>query len=827
MPACHSTLRVSGRRLAFAAGLILLLCGASWAGDERALLISSYHPGFPTFFQQINGIDSVLAPAGVSLDVEFMDSKRFFEKQDVDAFYGMLKRKLERSLPYGVVITADDNALRFVMERKNELFPGVPVVFCGVNNQELAHSLSGSDSFTGVIEAISMKETLDALWRLLPGATVYALADSTLSGQGDLDTFKKYRDEHPGKNLEVLSLENLTWEELGRRLEAIPPKDAILLLSAYRDAHGVPKSFDESLSLLLAHARAPVFHLWEHGLGQGLIGGKIISQYEQGRLAGGLALDILRGKAARDLPVIEGDKANAFVFDHNVLERFNLDEADLPEGARILNSPETLWRRYRTELAAILAFLLVLGVSCAVLFAYTLRLRNARALLRKANLRLVEAQEVGGIGDWDWDPVSNAVTWSENLYRILGLDPSKPPPDYRGQLALYHPESAARLEAAVARSLERKDPYEVELARTMPDGRAIHVLARGKVETDASGAVARLYGSVLDITSRKIAASELEAGERRYRQVVESIQETLAVMRADGTILFANARAASNLTGTNDPEAIIGKNIRAFLPEDEARALMEELSRVIGSDAPLIREQKVETPQGAKWFLNSLTPTVYGADREKCALSLSLDITEKMRLISHLEQYERAIESTRDMTAQVDANHIYVMANKAYLDWVGKSRDEVVGASIERIQSAAYGRIRPLLERALSGGRIDFCVVEDHPVLGRRYLDASYFPVDDEGGGRKVVAVIRDITGQKEAGDAYRQSEERFRLAFEQTAVGMCLNNLDGEFIRVNEALCAMTGYSADELLGMRFAGITHPDDRDEEIGRASCRERV
>ena len=92
-------------------------------------------------------------------------------------------------------------------------------------------------------------------------------------------------------------------------------------------------------------------------------------------------------------------------------------------------------------------------------------------------------------------------------------------------------------------------------------------------------------------------------------------------------------------------------------------------------------------------------------------------------------------------------------------------------------------------------------------------------PLHDElgrpGGNMTVIA---DITERKQVEEALRESEERFRTAFDEAAVGMAITGLDGNFRRVNRALCDIIGYSADQLLQMRFHDITHLDDREDNV---------
>ncbi|GKT29204.1 ABC transporter, substrate-binding protein like protein, partial [Aduncisulcus paluster] len=121
----------------------------------------------------------------------------------------------------------------------------------------------------------------------------------------------------------------------------------------------------------------PVFHLYEHGMGKGLLGGKGISHYEQGVIAGRIALDILSGKAVKDIPVVEGGDANRFIFDRSVLDRFKIHPSKLPVNSLILNDNKSVWRIHKIE---IIAALFVIGVllvfSIALSIAY-MKLRNA------------------------------------------------------------------------------------------------------------------------------------------------------------------------------------------------------------------------------------------------------------------------------------------------------------------------------------------------------------------------------------------------------------------------------------------------------------------
>lgn len=388
--------------------LALSMAGAAWGASPRVLLLSSYGPAFPTFFQQVEGVRAVLASAGVVLDVEFMDSKRFTDESSVDHFESYLRYKLARLPAYDVVITSDDNALGFVMERHGGLLGKSPVVFCGVNNVGLARSLSGSETYTGVIEAVSMHETIKLVWSLKPSTqTLYVISDVMPAGKADLETFHDVVRGIASVRYQELSLENMGWEELGRRLQRVGANDAILLLSAYKDQRGVVRNFEEGLAFILQNTRAPVYHLWEHGMGKGLLGGKLISHYEQGRLAAEMALKILAGASPASLPVIEGNDANAYLFDYEVLRRHGISTHRIPQGSRVINEPESIWRDYWRELLVAVAFVAVLCVLVVVLLKHVLRLREARTEIKRSETRyrLVFDQSPLGLVQYDGDGI--------------------------------------------------------------------------------------------------------------------------------------------------------------------------------------------------------------------------------------------------------------------------------------------------------------------------------------------------------------------------------------------------------------------------------------
>lgn len=354
--------------------VLFFLLPTSAPAQQRVLFISSYHPGFPTFFEQIEGLSEVFQPKQVLLDIEFMDSKRFPSKENLRNFHQSLTYKLSQTRTYDAVITGDDNALEFVLANQTGMFKDLPVIFLGVNNIDLALGQNLNPRVTGTIEKVSIRETLELMIKLHPQTTsIVAITDGTTSGQADLQTFYSMQEKFVGTDLEHLSLADLSFEELGRQVSSLGRDKTVLLLSAYHDRNGRSMLFDESLAFITSHLSRPLYHLYYHGMGKGIVGGKLLSHIEQGRTAAGMTLEVLDGTPVSNLPV-QTESPNRYTFDYRQLLRFNLPLSKLPPGSVILYQPVSFYSKHRSVIL-IMTILLAFGGGLALLLLGHLRQR--------------------------------------------------------------------------------------------------------------------------------------------------------------------------------------------------------------------------------------------------------------------------------------------------------------------------------------------------------------------------------------------------------------------------------------------------------------------
>ncbi|MCX6594198.1 MAG: response regulator [Acidobacteria bacterium] len=162
-----------------------------------------------------------------------------------------------------------------------------------------------------------------------------------------------------------------------------------------------------------------------------------------------------------------------------------------------------------------------------------LGLRRERQGQRDLQLRtgeLQEAQRLARVGSWHWQIHPDVVSWSPELYRIVGWDPTQTLVTYAEHCRLFTPESWARLSAAVERILQDGTPFELELVMIRTTGEHLWVVCRAEAELDAQGRVTRLRGTIQDVTAYHQIEQELRQARDIAEAAVKSKSEFLATM---------------------------------------------------------------------------------------------------------------------------------------------------------------------------------------------------------------------------------------------------------------------------------------------------------
>lgn len=165
--------------------------------------------------------------------------------------------------------------------------------------------------------------------------------------------------------------------------------------------------------------------------------------------------------------------------------------------------------------------------------------RRVEDALRETEHRLNEAQALAHVGSWDWDLVTDRLTWSDEHYRIFGLEPRAVPIAYPALLRHVHPDDHAMIQTLVAQALKDCRPYDCEFRVVHPDGTQRIVEAHAKLDVDGSGRPIRMFGTAQDVTERR----EAEALLRQRAQQQAAVAQLGDVALAGGPLdaLFEHA----------------------------------------------------------------------------------------------------------------------------------------------------------------------------------------------------------------------------------------------------------------------------------------------
>ncbi|MDA3812119.1 MAG: PocR ligand-binding domain-containing protein [Spirochaetaceae bacterium] len=202
-----------------------------------------------------------------------------------------------------------------------------------------------------------------------------------------------------------------------------------------------------------------------------------------------------------------------------------------------------------------------------------------------------ESQRIAKVGSWRLDTATDFVTWSEELYRMYGFDPSLPPPPYSEHHKIFTSESWEKLKKALSETVDTGIPYELELETVRSDGSKGWMWVVGEVLLNENGSTKGLRGAAQDISQRKKAEFDLSRSEERYRGLINNLEAGIVVHGPDSSIILSNSRA-SELLGLS-LEQMKGKEAKdpewKFVSKDNLPLLLEEypVSRIIKKKKPI------------------------------------------------------------------------------------------------------------------------------------------------------------------------------------------------------------------------------------------------
>ena len=369
-------------------GLVLLLANhltaaAASKPAKNILLLYSYQSVLPANIEWDGAIRSALKSTTakpIKFYTEFLDLAQFPDQSYLQSLIDLLQNKYARR-KIDLLIPVGDLAFDFLLAHGNSLFPGVPMVFCAAEKNEVK-ALERPKNTTGVAGWIDVRGTLAAALKLQPQTAHVAVVGGTAKTdrrfqQAAIEALRPYKSQ-----LEIIFLIDMPMDQILTKVANLPPKTIVLYLSLLRDSAGNDFLPRDALVLVAQAANAPVYSLWETLLGHGIVGGHLMSFKAQGSMAGGVGHRILDGEKPENIPILyEG--TNLYLFDWRQLQRWGLGERDLPPGSMVRFKEPSLWEEHKREVIGTAVAFCLLGLLIIVLLINLGRRRRAERILAR------------------------------------------------------------------------------------------------------------------------------------------------------------------------------------------------------------------------------------------------------------------------------------------------------------------------------------------------------------------------------------------------------------------------------------------------------------
>ncbi|WP_205699226.1 EAL domain-containing protein [Conexibacter sp. SYSU D00693] len=274
----------------------------------------------------------------------------------------------------------------------------------------------------------------------------------------------------------------------------------------------------------------------------------------------------------------------------------------------------------------------------AVAFHDVTALSRAADAAEDHTARLRAAEQLAGLGSWEWEPDTDVAWWSDELHRIAGVDPGTFVPCRGSAVEALHPEDRPIFEAALERSTATGAPVDCEVRVPREDGeRIVHI--RAVTDTTPDGRVARLRGTVHDRTEERRKDTVLRHTRQRLEAAFDGSPIGAALLDMAGRVTRANAAFAA-LAG-EPQDALTGKDVGRLVHPDDLRRAQANLERLVAGELDHLRDElRLRAPDaqgGERWvaIASSILRDACGAPRE--ILLHTNDATERRRSLASLE----------------------------------------------------------------------------------------------------------------------------------------------------------------------------------------------
>jgi PAS domain S-box-containing protein len=410
--------------------------------------------------------------------------------------------------------------------------------------------------------------------------------------------------------------------------------------------------------------------------------------------------------------------------------------------------------------------------------------------------RLTEAQRIARLGNWTREIATGEGWWSDETYRIFGLEPTIVAPTLEAFLNCVHEDDRAEVQSAIEGSLAGKKPYSLDYHISRPDGTVKTIHGRGTWRLGKSGRPASISGTVQDVTQHR----KMEEDTSRLVAAIESLSDNFALYGPDDRLILCNE--GYRQVNKDLPE----ETKHGTLFEDHVRALSKTgvSPDIVGREEEWIQERlaRHHNPTGPfEFHRNDGTWLQVREQRmpDGSTTTISSDITTRKRAEQRLQD---AIETISDGFAFFDADGRLILANHSYVGneqlrqavFPGARFEDIVRLGLENgFYLDAEGREEEWFTERMEHFRNPKGILEQRLQDGR-WLQISERKTEDGG----TVVILTDITNRKSAIDELAEKSLALETTLENMSQGITMIDADLNVLAFNQKFLELLEFPTD-----------------------------
>jgi len=447
-------------------------------------------------------------------------------------------------------------------------------------------------------------------------------------------------------------------------------------------------------------------------------------------------------------------------------------------------------------------------------------IKRSEAYLAESKAKLEEAQRITHVGYWELDLETNRVTWSDETYRIHGLQPQERPMDLAAVREKIHPEDWDIVFRALEGALSSGARYNVECRVFRPTGEVRIVHSQGDVKRDASGRPTLTFGTVQDITDRKHAEEALQQSQFYLAEGQRLAHMGSWAFDATGFTYWSSELFQVYGLDPRGKPPTIEEYLALVHPED--RAFMKQgIAKMLDDHLALDFTKRIVRPDGEIRSVRCVGVPVAQGGTFQGFLGTGMDVTELKRAEEELQQL---VDFVPLLIVVLGPDGKCIHANRFAREYTGLTVEEYRSVDVigEVIHPDDAERMRAERERAFSGSdpfELELRLLGKDGVY--RWFLFRYNPLVEEGRVRRWYASATEIESRKQQEERVRQ--ENVRLA-ERTRIARELHDtLLQTFLSASMQLSvALDGIAPDSLVKPRLDRILQLMNQGIEEGRST-----